>query len=123
MSVMLRLLIAAAVWAVTALIMSAYLEAVNNIVDYMKEFHGSAWARLNRRFMFGRGSARNVYFRPRKTAALEEIIWCWPRPLRHRELDRMIGKVRTLTIVASLFIGASMIALALAFPDRPLKFR
>ncbi len=111
-------LIAIAVWTCTAAVARNYLRTVNRLVAYMKATHGQAWSRLNRRFLIWRGWSGNYYRAPRKARVVEEMIFCWRRPLRHPEIDAMLGKARVLAYGVVLGVAASIVAIALVDPGR-----
>jgi hypothetical protein len=97
------------------------MRATNGLVGYMKEFHGPAWSRLNRRFI-GIGGiipvrSRRPFYSPRKGWALQEIVWCWRRPLRHQKLDAMIVNVRTLQVIGGIAVGLSLAAFGFLDPN------
>jgi hypothetical protein len=111
--------IAIAVWIYTAAVSWNYLRTVNRLVVYMKEAHGPAWSRLNRRFLGIWGIWPGTFYRsPRKAGVVEEMIFCWRRPLRHAELDKMLGKARVFAFCAMLGIVATIVSFALFDPGR-----
>ena len=107
------LAIAVPIWVATTIAGAAYINAANRVVLYLKEFHGPAWDRLQRRFLVFRRAGRNRYFAQRKARALRDVVWCWRAPRRHQELDRMVRSVRRLAVVAVAGMVASIVVFAL----------
>src|SRR5436190_16721160 len=106
-------LIAVPIWIASLLCMLCYLYYADRLTRHMREFHGQAWRRINRRWLYFRRARWRPYSRPRKEAALMEIVWCWRRPLRDQELNKLADITRVLWLASLCCFLASLLATSL----------